>query len=108
MSDIEFQQKQIDVSAAQQNVEDQRQGLLQLHTAMDTAKDELNHLIVQGKSRKAELDRQLQVLKQQQDELAGQEKIYTEGSSIRDYRCCTDQTGAVCESIRTGHDSHSR
>ena len=38
VSDIEFQQKQIDVSAAQQNVEDQRQGLLQLHTAMDTAK----------------------------------------------------------------------
>lgn len=75
VSDIEFQQKQIDVSAAQQNVEDQRQGLLQLHTAMDTAKDELNHLIVQGKSRKAELDRQLQVLKQQQDELAGQEKF---------------------------------
>ena len=50
VSDIEFQQKQIDVSAAQQNVEDQRQGLLQLHTAMDTAKDELNHLIVQGKA----------------------------------------------------------
>lgn len=75
VSDIEFQQKQIDVSAAQQNVEDQRQGLLQLHAAMDTAKDELNHLIVQGKSRKAELDRQLQVLKQQQDELAGQEKF---------------------------------
>ncbi|HGU4875717.1 TPA: secretion protein HlyD, partial [Escherichia coli] len=59
VSDIEYQKKQIDVSTAQQNVEDQRQGLLQLHTAMEAAEDDLNHLIVQGESRKAELDRQL-------------------------------------------------
>ncbi|MCP1694820.1 membrane fusion protein [Citrobacter farmeri] len=75
VSDIEYQQKQIDVSTAQQNVEDQRQGLLQLHTAMEAAEDDLNHLIVQGESRKAELDRQLQGIRQQQDELAGQENF---------------------------------
>jgi membrane fusion protein len=75
VSDIEYQQKQIDVSAAQQNVEDQRQMLLQLRTTLETAKDDLNHLIVQGESRGAELDRQLQELRQQQDELAGQENF---------------------------------
>ncbi|MCU6428492.1 HlyD family secretion protein [Enterobacter sichuanensis] len=75
VSDIEYKQKQIDVSTAQQNVEDQRQGLLQLHTAMEAAEDDLNHLIVQGESRKAELDRQLQGIRQQQDELAGQENF---------------------------------
>lgn len=73
VSDIEYQQKQIDVSTAQQNVEDQRQGLLQLRTAMEAAEDDLNHLIVQGESRNAELDRQLQGIRQQEDELAGRE-----------------------------------
>lgn len=38
VSDIEFQQKQIDVSATQQNVEDQRQGLLQLSTTRKALK----------------------------------------------------------------------
>lgn len=75
VSDIEFQQKKIDVSMAQQNVEDQRQGLLQLNSAIEAAGDELNHLIVLGESRKAELDRQLQGIRQQQDELSGQEKF---------------------------------
>lgn len=73
VSDVEYQQKQIEVSTAQQNVEDQRQGVLQLRTLMETAKDDLNHLIVQRESRVAELDRQLQGIRQQQDELAGQE-----------------------------------
>ncbi|MFW3749301.1 HlyD family secretion protein [Klebsiella pneumoniae] len=75
VSDIEYQQKQIEVSTAQQNVEDQRQGLLQLRTAIEAAKDDLNHLIILGGSRKAELDRQLQEIRQQQEELAGQENI---------------------------------
>ncbi|HCU1272865.1 TPA: HlyD family efflux transporter periplasmic adaptor subunit [Klebsiella pneumoniae] len=75
VSDIEYQQKQIDVSTAQQNVEDQRQGLLQLRTAIEAAKDDLNHLIILGGSWKAELDRQLQEIRQQQGELAGQENI---------------------------------
>ncbi|MEN0614884.1 HlyD family efflux transporter periplasmic adaptor subunit [Klebsiella indica] len=75
VSDIEYQQKQIEVSAAQQNIEDQRQGLLQLRTAMAAAEDDLNHLIVQGESRKAEIDRQLQGIRQQQDEVAGQENF---------------------------------
>lgn len=75
VSDIEYQQKQIDVSTAQQNVEDQRQGLLQLHTTIKAAENDLNHLIVQGESRRAELDGQLQGLRQQQEELAGQENF---------------------------------
>lgn len=73
VADVEYQQKQIDMSAAKENVESQRQVLLQLHTELDRAGDELNHLTVQGDSRKAELDRQLQTLKQQQVELSGQE-----------------------------------
>jgi membrane fusion protein len=75
VSDIEFQQKQIEVSSAQENVEEQRQVLLQLHTALDTAQDELNHLIALGGSRKTELDRQLQGIKQQLVELEGQENF---------------------------------
>ncbi|MDE9164351.1 HlyD family secretion protein, partial [Klebsiella pneumoniae] len=75
VSDIEYQQKQIEVSTAQQNVEDQRQGLLQLRTTIEATEDDLNHLIVQGGSRRAELDRQLQEIRQQQEELAGQENF---------------------------------
>lgn len=75
VSDIEYQQKQIEVSSAQENVENQRQALLQLHTALDTAQDDLKHLIVQGKSRQTELDRQLQGIRQQQVELAGQQRF---------------------------------
>ena len=44
------------------------------HTAMEAA-EKILHLIVQGESRKAELDRQLQGIRQQQDELAGQENL---------------------------------
>lgn len=73
VSDVEFQQKQIEVSSAQENVENQRQALLQLRSAQDAAQDDLIHLIGQGKSRQTELDRQLQGLQQQLIELAGQE-----------------------------------
>jgi multidrug resistance efflux pump len=98
VSDIEYKQKQIDVSTAQQNVEDQRQGLLQLHTAMEAAEDDLNHLIVQGESRKAELDRQLQ-----DQATAGRTgrtgELHSDGASIR-YRCgSTCQAGTVCQSL---------
>lgn len=75
VSDIEYQQKQIEVSAAQENVENQRQQLLQLHTTLDTTKDDLKHLITQGESRQSELDRQLQGIRQQQVELAGQQNF---------------------------------
>lgn len=75
VSDIEYQQKQIDVSAAEQNVEDQRQVLLQLNTSIGNTEDDLNHLIVQGESRRAELDRQLQGIRQQQEELAAQQNF---------------------------------
>ncbi|MEL4016650.1 HlyD family secretion protein [Dryocola clanedunensis] len=72
VSDIEYQQKQIEVSAAQENVENQRQLLMQIHSSLDTAEDELKHLITQGQSRQAEIARQLQGIRQQQVELAGQ------------------------------------
>ncbi|MCT4707711.1 HlyD family secretion protein, partial [Enterobacteriaceae bacterium H16N7] len=72
VSDIEYQQKQIEVSAAQENVENQRQQLLQIRSSLDTAEDELRHLITQGQGRQAEIDRQLQGIRQQQVELAGQ------------------------------------
>jgi len=75
VSDIEYQQKQIEASAAQENVEDQRQELMLLHAALDTTEDDLNHLITQGESRQAELNRQLQSIRQQQLELAGQENF---------------------------------
>ncbi|WP_318386733.1 HlyD family secretion protein [Enterobacter sp.] len=73
VADVEYQQKQIDMSAAKEKVESQRQTLLQLQTELNRASDELNHLKVLGESRKSELDRQLQSLKQQQVELSGQE-----------------------------------
>lgn len=73
VSDVEFQQKQIEVSSAQENVENQRQALLQLRSAQDATEDDLNHLIAQGKSRQTEPDRQLQGLQQQLIELTGQE-----------------------------------
>ncbi|HFT3227458.1 TPA: HlyD family secretion protein [Klebsiella pneumoniae] len=73
VSDVEFQQKQIEVSSAQENVENQRQALLQLRSAQDATEDDLNHLIAQGKSRQNDLDRQLQGLQQQLIELTGQE-----------------------------------
>jgi membrane fusion protein len=44
VSDIEYQQKQIEVSTAQQNVEDQRQGFCSY--ARMKPEDDLNHLIV--------------------------------------------------------------
>lgn len=72
VSDIEFQQKQIEVTSAEQNAEDQRQILLQLRTALDTAQNELNHQIALGGSRKTELDRQLQIINQQIVELEGE------------------------------------
>ncbi|MGL4724083.1 MAG: HlyD family secretion protein [Scandinavium sp.] len=75
VSAIEFQQKQIEVSSAEENVEDKRQILLQLRTALETAQDELNHLIALGGSRKTELDRQLQGISHQLVELEGQENF---------------------------------
>ncbi|ELY4599135.1 HlyD family efflux transporter periplasmic adaptor subunit [Cronobacter malonaticus] len=75
IADVEYQQKQIDLSVSQENVENQKQVLLQLHSEYERAENDLNHLIAQGKSRKAEIDRQLQALKQQQVELTGQENF---------------------------------
>ncbi|OAT22768.1 hypothetical protein M977_01393 [Buttiauxella gaviniae ATCC 51604] len=75
VSEIEYQQRQMAVSAASENVEEQRLVLLQLRTAKETAEGELEHLISLGESRRKELDQQLQRIRQQQLELAGQEKF---------------------------------
>lgn len=75
VSAVEFQQKQIESSSSLGNVENERQLLLQLTTSLTSTKNELTQLIKQGESRKTELDRQLQALRQQQIELTGQENI---------------------------------
>lgn len=75
VSDIEYQQRQMAVSAANENVEEQRLVLLQLRAAKETAENELEHLTSVGESRRKELDRQLQGIRQQQVELAGQENF---------------------------------
>jgi membrane fusion protein len=75
VSDIEYKQRQMAVSVANENVEEQRMALLQLRTSKEAAEDELQHLITLGESRNQELDRQLQGIKQQQVELASQENF---------------------------------
>lgn len=75
VSEMEYQQRQMAVSAASENVEEQRLVLLQLRTAKETAEGELEHLVSLRESRRKELDQQLQRIRQQQLELAGQEKF---------------------------------
>lgn len=75
VSDTEYQQKQIEETAAKENVENQRQLLLQLHTLLDTTKDNLSHLTLQGQSRNTELERQLQEIRKQQVEISSQENF---------------------------------
>jgi len=75
VSDIDYQQKQMEFSAAQENVENHRMQLLQLHTSLEAAEEELNHLIAQGESRQSEIRRQLQDINQQEVELSGQESF---------------------------------
>ncbi|MEN4670568.1 HlyD family efflux transporter periplasmic adaptor subunit [Pantoea agglomerans] len=75
VSDIDYQQKQMEFSAAQENVENHRMQLLQLHTSLEAAEEELNHLIAQGESRQSEIRRQLQDISQQEVELSGQESF---------------------------------
>ncbi|HDX8940398.1 TPA: HlyD family efflux transporter periplasmic adaptor subunit [Klebsiella michiganensis] len=72
VSDVEYQQKQIEVSTAKQNAEDQRQAVLQMNSMLETTENELKHLRAQGESRLSELDRQLQGIKQQLDEVNSQ------------------------------------
>lgn len=75
VSDIDYQQKQIEETTAKENVENQRQLLLQLRTLLDTSKDNLLHLTIQGQSRNTELERQLQEIQKQQVEIASQENF---------------------------------
>ncbi|MFV9712859.1 MULTISPECIES: HlyD family secretion protein [Pantoea] len=75
VSDIDYQQKQMEFSAAQENVENHRMQLLQLHTSLEAAEEDLNHLIAQGESRQSEIRRQLQDISQQEVELSGQESF---------------------------------
>lgn len=75
VSDIDYQQKQIEETTAKENVENQRQLLLQLRTLLDTSKDNLLHLTIQGQSRNTELERQLQEIQKQQVEISSQENF---------------------------------
>lgn len=75
VSDIDYQQKQIDETVAKENEENQHQLLLQLHTLLDTTKDNLSHLTLQGQSRNTELERQLQEIRKQQVEISSQENF---------------------------------
>lgn len=72
VSEIEYQQKRIELSSARENVENQRQLLMQLRSNHTTTQEELNQLLTQGESRQTELARQLQGLQQQQMEIASQ------------------------------------
>lgn len=75
VSDIDYQNKKMEYSSSKENVENHRQILIQLQIELDSALDELNHIISRGESRKSEIDRQLQSIKQQQLELTAQEKF---------------------------------
>ncbi|EOZ1918620.1 biotin/lipoyl-binding protein [Escherichia albertii] len=75
VSEIEYQQKKIEASVAKENVENQHQFLFELQNSLDITKNELAHLIIQEKSRDAELERQLHEIKKQQLELRSQESF---------------------------------
>ncbi|WP_240782265.1 HlyD family secretion protein [Escherichia sp. E2586] len=75
VSEIEYQQKKIEASVAKENVENQHQFLFELRNSLDITKNELAHLIIQEKSRDAELERQLHEIKKQQVELRSQESF---------------------------------
>lgn len=75
VSDIDYQNKKMEYSSSKDNVENHRQILLQLQNELNSATDDLNHIRSTGESRKSEIDRQLQTIKQQQLELIAQEKF---------------------------------
>lgn len=74
-SDLEIQQKKMELAALKENVEEQRQVLLQLQKELSAVTDELKHLIAQGESQKIEFDKQLEGINQELVELTGKEKF---------------------------------
>lgn len=74
VSELEFQQKQIELAAAEGNVENHRQAQQRLKRELTVVKTEQDSLQQQGQSRQAELGRLLQDIRQQQIELQSQEE----------------------------------
>lgn len=72
VSELEFQQQQMALAKAQEKVELQRQAQLRLKRERVAAASELRTLEQQQQARDAELERQLQGIKQQQIELGAQ------------------------------------
>lgn len=72
VSELEFQQQRMALSTAQEKVELQRQSQLRLKRERAAAASELRTLEQQQQARDAELERQLQGIKQQQIELVAQ------------------------------------
>lgn len=72
VSEIEFQQKQMELSTAREKVESQRQAQLRLKREWAAAGSELQTLQQQQQGRDAELERQLQSIDQQKIELNAQ------------------------------------
>ncbi|KYQ95774.1 secretion protein HlyD [Serratia plymuthica] len=72
VSEIEFQQKQMELSTAREKVESQRQVQLRLKREWAAAGSELQTLQQQQQGRDAELERQLQSIDQQKIELNAQ------------------------------------
>ncbi len=63
VSDIEYQQKQIEVVESKVNIENQRQSLLQLRTTLKNEEDSFNYITALAEARKVETERQLQVIR---------------------------------------------
>ncbi len=72
IAEAEYRQKEIELSIAEENVEQQRQVMLSLEGEIAAMKAELESLNQQGKSRQEEIERQLQDILQQKVELEAQ------------------------------------
>nr|WP_237734027.1 biotin/lipoyl-binding protein [Serratia fonticola] len=74
VSELEYQQKQIELAAAEGYVEKQRQVQQRLKRELTSVETDQGSLLQQGQSRRVELDRLLQGIRQQQIELQSQEE----------------------------------
>lgn len=74
VSELEYQQKQIELAAAEGYVENQRQVQQRLKRELTSVETDQGSLLQQGQSRRVELDRLLQGIRQQQIELQSQEE----------------------------------
>lgn len=74
VSELEYQQKQIELAAAEGYVENQRQVQQRLKRELTSVETDQGSLLQQGQSRRVELARLLQGIRQQQIELQSQEE----------------------------------